>query len=95
MCNSKFYQITNSVTSEILKVESKDKLTDDLYAEYIQTIICLRCGSDEHEESLLLCDGCDQGFHTHCLGILKVPELDEWFCHDCILEQSTEIRKKQ
>ncbi|CAB4061035.1 PHRF1 [Lepeophtheirus salmonis] len=29
---------------------------------------CERCGSGEQEDSLLLCDGCDLGYHTYCLN---------------------------
>ena len=33
---------------------------------------------------MLLCDGCDRGFHMSCLKppLKKVPTGD-WFCHDC------------
>ena len=43
--------------------------------------ICRRKGGDEY---MLLCDGCDHGYHTYCLRppLLSVPEGD-WFCHDC------------
>lgn len=31
------------------------------------------CGSTEHEETMLLCDGCDLGYHMQCL----TPPLSE------------------
>ena len=33
---------------------------------------------------MLLCDGCDQGFHTYCLRprLFTVPSGD-WYCPDC------------
>lgn len=31
------------------------------------------CGSSESEETMLLCDGCDLGYHMACLS----PPLDE------------------
>ena len=33
---------------------------------------------------MLLCDGCDRGFHMYCLKppVKKVPEGD-WYCVDC------------
>ena len=33
---------------------------------------------------MLLCDGCDRGFHMGCLkpALKKVPT-GNWFCHDC------------
>ena len=43
--------------------------------------ICRRKGGDEY---MLLCDGCDNGYHTYCLRppLHYVPEGD-WFCYDC------------
>ena len=43
--------------------------------------ICKRKGDDA---TLLLCDGCDLGFHTACIRISKkdIPEGD-WFCPSC------------
>ena len=43
--------------------------------------ICRRKGGDEF---MLLCDGCDHGYHTYCLKppLQQVPEGD-WFCRDC------------
>ncbi|KAJ8976329.1 hypothetical protein NQ317_010096 [Molorchus minor] len=45
---------------------------------------CEICGSSENEDRMLLCDGCDLGFHLYCLR----PALDDvpvgaWFCQDC------------
>lgn len=41
--------------------------------------VCLR--SDD-EEVLLLCDGCDTPYHTHCIGLDAVPR-GSWFCMEC------------
>lgn len=45
---------------------------------------CEICGSCENEDRLLLCDGCDLGFHLYCLDppLDSVPT-DEWFCAAC------------
>ncbi|KAK9739931.1 Ring finger domain [Popillia japonica] len=45
---------------------------------------CEICGSCEREDRMLLCDGCDLGFHLECL----TPPLSDvpaglWFCRDC------------
>ncbi|KAI3643768.1 hypothetical protein MP228_009932 [Amoeboaphelidium protococcarum] len=32
--------------------------------------------------SILLCDGCDQGFHLQCLGLKKMPQ-SSYICHSC------------
>ena len=37
---------------------------------------------------MLLCDGCDRGYHTFCLNppLARAP-LASWFCPDCLIEQ--------
>ncbi|XP_003802850.1 PHD and RING finger domain-containing protein 1 isoform X2 [Otolemur garnettii] len=45
---------------------------------------CEVCGRSNHEDRLLLCDGCDSGYHMECLEppLQEVP-VDEWFCPEC------------
>ncbi|RWS11594.1 bromodomain adjacent to zinc finger domain protein 2B-like isoform X13 [Dinothrombium tinctorium] len=45
---------------------------------------CQFCGSGENEAQLLLCDGCDKGYHTYCFKpkMETIPEGD-WFCFEC------------
>ncbi|EGR52231.1 uncharacterized protein TRIREDRAFT_43817 [Trichoderma reesei QM6a] len=43
---------------------------------------CPICNSAEREDILLLCDGCDAAYHTHCIGLDYIPEGD-WFCMEC------------
>lgn len=43
---------------------------------------CPICNSAEREDILLLCDGCDTAYHTHCIGIDHIPEGD-WYCMEC------------
>ncbi|XP_005096696.2 PHD and RING finger domain-containing protein 1 [Aplysia californica] len=45
---------------------------------------CEVCGQADREDRLLLCDGCDMGYHCECLDppLAQVP-VDEWFCPDC------------
>lgn len=47
---------------------------------------CEVCGMSDREDRLLLCDGCDLGFHLECLDppLESVP-LEEWFCTECVL----------
>ena len=46
---------------------------------------CQFCHGGENENALLLCDGCDKGYHTYCFKppITKIPEGD-WYCYECI-----------
>ncbi len=39
-------------------------------------------------KDMLLCDGCDRGFHMHCLDPpLTVAPLAAWYCPACLTEQ--------
>uniref|UniRef100_A0A669QSQ7 PHD and ring finger domains 1 n=2 Tax=Phasianus colchicus TaxID=9054 RepID=A0A669QSQ7_PHACC len=46
---------------------------------------CEVCGRSDREDRLLLCDGCDAGYHMECLNppLSEVP-VDEWFCPACV-----------
>jgi len=45
---------------------------------------CEVCGDPDDGEQMLLCDGCDRGWHMYCLEpkLDEVPEGD-WFCPRC------------
>ncbi|XP_028263835.1 PHD and RING finger domain-containing protein 1 isoform X2 [Parambassis ranga] len=45
---------------------------------------CEVCGGSDREDRLLLCDGCDAGYHMECLTppLHSVP-VEEWFCPEC------------
>ncbi|KAH9494768.1 PHD and RING finger domain-containing protein 1 [Bulinus truncatus] len=45
---------------------------------------CEVCGQSDREDRLLLCDGCDLGYHCECLDPpLSTVPVQEWFCPDC------------
>ncbi|VEN44392.1 unnamed protein product [Callosobruchus maculatus] len=46
---------------------------------------CQFCHSGDNEDKLLLCDGCDKGYHTYCFKpkMENIPEGD-WYCHECM-----------
>jgi len=50
---------------------------------------CKLCGKDVNENLLLLCDECDDSFHTYCLipPLSSVPAGD-WRCPKCIAKVS-------
>ena len=53
---------------------------------YLPGELCELCYSTEHEDRILLCDGCNLGFHTYCLtpAIQNIPA-GEWFCAACLV----------
>uniref|UniRef100_A0A8D8Y443 [histone H3]-trimethyl-L-lysine(4) demethylase n=1 Tax=Cacopsylla melanoneura TaxID=428564 RepID=A0A8D8Y443_9HEMI len=60
------------------KKKSED---DDPLAKYV----CHNCGRGDSEASMLLCDGCDDSFHTFCLTppLAEIPKGD-WRCPKCV-----------
>lgn len=48
------------------------------------TMLCDICGKGENEDSIIICDKCNKGFHLYCLKpILPSVPSGEWFCDAC------------
>lgn len=60
---------------------------EDEYPIPVDEIICLNCGRGDDEQFILLCDGCDDSYHTFCLfpPLKEVPKGD-WRCPTCVAE---------
>ncbi|XP_053310212.1 lysine-specific demethylase 5B [Spea bombifrons] len=54
----------------------------------VDLYVCLLCGSGSNEDRLLLCDGCDDSYHTFCLvpPLHDVPKGD-WRCPKCLAQE--------
>ena len=68
---------------------------DDTPLEAFLPTHCEVCFGEDHDDLMLLCDGCDKGYHTLCLGLVDLPDLAEWFCEACLLEQSGYMQRLQ
>ena len=87
-----FEMIQNSKTKETIKITSKNLLAiDDNFYE----TRCEICDSLNNEDKMLLCDSCDCGYHTFCLGIARIPNLNTWYCQFCIKNQVKKIQELQ
>lgn len=55
--------------------------------EHIESILCLVCGRGDDEAMILLCDRCDDSYHTYCLfpPLKEIPKGD-WRCPMCVSE---------
>ncbi|XP_069812123.1 lysine-specific demethylase 5B-like, partial [Dendropsophus ebraccatus] len=53
----------------------------------VDLYVCFLCGSGSDEDRLLLCDGCDDSYHTFCLipPLHDVPKGD-WRCPKCLAQ---------
>lgn len=51
--------------------------------------MCAVCSKGDNEEYMLLCDGCDDAFHTFCLipALTDIPKGD-WRCPKCVAKVS-------
>lgn len=67
---------------------------------YLQN--CQFCSSGENEDKLLLCDGCDKGYHTYCFKpkMVNIPDGD-WYgsianltCHCGLLPKIRKTNSK-
>ncbi|KAJ4757552.1 Histone-lysine N-methyltransferase [Rhynchospora pubera] len=60
------------------------KRVDPLTREGYSEVRCEQCRLGDGENELVLCDGCDKGFHIYCLRpiVVRVPT-GSWFCPEC------------
>uniref|UniRef100_A0A8C2HHN0 [histone H3]-trimethyl-L-lysine(4) demethylase n=1 Tax=Cyprinus carpio TaxID=7962 RepID=A0A8C2HHN0_CYPCA len=56
--------------------------------KWVDLYVCLVCGKGNDEDRLLLCDGCDDSYHTFCLipPLSDVPKGD-WRCPKCLAQE--------
>uniref|UniRef100_A0A8C9T5L9 [histone H3]-trimethyl-L-lysine(4) demethylase n=1 Tax=Scleropages formosus TaxID=113540 RepID=A0A8C9T5L9_SCLFO len=56
-------------------------------AQFVDSFVCRMCGRGDEDEKLLLCDGCDDNYHTFCLlPPLAEPPKGDWRCPKCVAE---------
>ena len=63
--------------------------------ENYSDIRCEVCDSDNNEDKMLLCDDCDCGYHTFCVGLNRIPNTDRWYCHYCIKNKDPRVQYLQ
>uniref|UniRef100_A0A668AKT3 [histone H3]-trimethyl-L-lysine(4) demethylase n=1 Tax=Myripristis murdjan TaxID=586833 RepID=A0A668AKT3_9TELE len=56
--------------------------------QFADSFVCRMCGRGDDDEKLLLCDGCDDNYHTFCLlPPLTDPPKGNWRCPKCVAEE--------
>lgn len=80
---------TRSMHSE-MEVQETD--TDPVKVTDVTDIMCTVCRQTTGEESMLLCDGCDRGFHTWCIGLRHVPS-GSWYCTGCVGKEPLKVEQ--
>ncbi|KAM9475520.1 lysine-specific demethylase 5C isoform 1-T1 [Clarias gariepinus] len=80
-------------TKDPIKDEPCTKMTMRLRrnlgnAQFVDSFVCRMCGRGDEDEKLLLCDGCDDNYHTFCLlPPLTDPPKGNWHCPKCVAEE--------
>ncbi len=72
---------TEKTTKDKSRAGAKISLEYDPLAKYM----CQNCNKGDSEEKMLLCDGCDDSYHTFCLmpPLAEIPKGD-WRCPKCV-----------
>uniref|UniRef100_A0A8C6P451 [histone H3]-trimethyl-L-lysine(4) demethylase n=1 Tax=Nothobranchius furzeri TaxID=105023 RepID=A0A8C6P451_NOTFU len=93
-------QFDFSLRADVLHMHSQDFPSYKAFVEFskaewiflnivqVDLVVCLVCGSGGDEDRLLLCDGCDDSYHTFCLipPLHDVPKGD-WRCPRCLAQE--------
>ncbi|CAG9315596.1 unnamed protein product [Blepharisma stoltei] len=95
LCNKRFYYYSSVGSSELAYIGQDRDQPNTLDEEIYRDIICQVCRLSTGEETMLLCDACDNGYHTDCINLKHIPILEEWFCEKCIKKKSKAKQKKQ
>ncbi|XP_021966599.1 lysine-specific demethylase lid isoform X2 [Folsomia candida] len=91
MKNNNVSQVTPSPTKNGRMGASANskpvKIVEHIQQDELEKYICLECNGGDSEDTMLLCDGCDDSYHTFCLNppLQEVPK-GEWRCPRCVAE---------
>uniref|UniRef100_A0A1J3KAU8 Uncharacterized protein n=1 Tax=Noccaea caerulescens TaxID=107243 RepID=A0A1J3KAU8_NOCCA len=57
---------------------------------------CKHCDKPGTVEKMLICDECEEAYHTGCCGVRmkEVEEIDDWLCPSCLKKKSSNSRIK-
>ncbi|KAJ7399578.1 hypothetical protein BTVI_114089 [Pitangus sulphuratus] len=73
---------STSLSQVFLHLSTLDRSV--IWSKSILNARCKMCRKKGDAESMVLCDGCDRGYHTYCIRPkLKVIPEGDWFCPEC------------
>uniref|UniRef100_J3MPL8 PHD-type domain-containing protein n=2 Tax=Oryza brachyantha TaxID=4533 RepID=J3MPL8_ORYBR len=85
-CVYKFYHIRCLKTSQ-LAIEQQKKLG----CWYCPSCLCRGCFQDKDDDQIVMCDGCDEGYHIYCMRPARntIPK-GKWYCTFCKMRRAKE-----
>lgn len=56
--------------------------------QHVESYICVICSRGAEDSKMVLCEGCEDSYHTYCL-IPPLPEIPrgDWRCPKCVVEE--------
>jgi hypothetical protein len=67
---------------EVATESNAAEVMETKQARYEQESVCRVCQLGDRDDVLLICDGCNDMYHTTCVGLTDVPP-GHWFCQIC------------
>ncbi|KAJ0972070.1 hypothetical protein J5N97_020029 [Dioscorea zingiberensis] len=89
LCPYKFYHI------RCLKGSERAIQKQSLGCWYCPSCLCRVCLSDINDDMIVMCDGCDEAYHTYCMRppCSAIPR-DKWYCFSCSVVKPRQGMKK-
>ncbi|CAF2038603.1 unnamed protein product, partial [Brassica napus] len=75
---------SSELASGSSKTEENDSDSDSSSSSPFRR--CKRCDKAGTVEKMLICDECEEAYHTRCCGVRmkEVAEIDDWLCRSCL-----------
>lgn len=85
-CPYKFYHIRCLTTSQIASLQQVGQ-----HCWYCPSCLCRACFRDKDDSMIVLCDSCDEAYHTYCMKPPRtsVPK-GQWYCLKCNVAKAKE-----